>query len=83
MYTRKKEKVAKSRRRSCEGLFCKYCAIFFTTLANFGVRKNRQKPRKLVIKPLSSFNMLTGSYGYLNEHDKLEYHKSMTIKVAW
>ena len=67
--------------KNCKGLFCKYCAIFSTSLVNSGVGKNRQKPRKLVIEPLCTFNKLTGSDGYLYEHDRLEYHKSIIIKV--
>ena len=68
---------------SRKGLYCKYCAIFSASLVNCGVGKNRQKPGKLVIEPLCSFNKLTGSDGYLYEHDRLEYHKSMTIEVRW
>ena len=36
---------------SRKGLYCKYCAIFFTSLVNCRVWKNRQKPGKLVIEP--------------------------------
>ena len=35
---------------SRENLYCKYCAIFSTSLVNCGVGKNRQKPGKLVIE---------------------------------
>ena len=49
------------------------CYIFYV-LVNCGVGKNRQKPRK---------NKLTGFDGYLYEHDRFEYHKSMTIEVRW
>ena len=56
---------------------------FSTSLVNCGVGKNREKPGNLVIEPLCSFNKLTGSDGYLYEHDKLKYHKSMTIIVIW
>ena len=66
---------------SHQGLYCKYCAIFFTSLVNCGVGKNRQKHGKLVVESLYSFNRLTGSDGYLYEHDRLEYHKSMTIEL--
>ena len=52
-----------------KGLYCKYCAIFFTSLMNCGVGKNRQKPGKLVIKPPWFFNKLTGSDRYLYEHN--------------
>ena len=70
---------------SRKGLHCKYCAIFSAFLVNCGVGKNRQKPGKLVIKLLCSFNKLTGSNGFLYEHDRFEYHKSMTmtIEVKW
>ena len=50
-------------------------------LVNCGVGKNRRKPGKLVIEPICSFNKLTGSDEYLCEHDRLEYHKSMTIEI--
>ena len=69
---------------SRKSFYCKYCAIFFTSLVNCGVGKNRLKAGKLVIKPLCSFNKLTGSDGYLyDEHNRLEYHNSMTIEVRW
>ena len=66
---------------SRKDLYCKCCTTFSTSLVNCGVRKNRQKPGKLIIEPHFSFNELTGSDGYLYEHDRLEYHKSMTIEV--
>ena len=67
-----------------KGLYCKCCDIFSSSLVNSGVRKNRQKPGKLVvIEPFCSFNKLTGSYGYVYEQDRLEYQKSMTIEVRW
>ena len=69
--------------KSRKGLYCKYCAIFSTSLVNCGVGKNCQKPGKLVIEPLCFFNNLMGSDGYLYEHDRLEYYKSMTIEVRW
>ena len=62
------------------GLYCKYCAILSTFLLNCGVGKNCQKP---VIEPFCSINKLTGSDGYLYEHDRLEHLKSMTIEVRW
>ena len=52
-------------------------------LVNCGVRKYRQKPGKLVIERLCSFNNLTDSDEYLYEHDRLEYRKSITIEVRW
>ena len=71
------------RLESSKGLFCKHCAIFLTSLMNCGVGKNRQKPDKPVIEPLCPFNKLTGSDGYLYEHDRLECHKSMANEVRW
>ena len=68
---------------SRKGLYCKYCAIFSTSFENYGLGKNRQKPGKLVIEPLCSFNKLMGFNEYLYEDDRLEYHKSMTIEVIW
>ena len=50
---------------------------------NCRVGKNCQKPGKLVIELLCSFNKLTGSAEYLYEHDRLEYHKSITIEGRW
>ena len=50
-----------SESRKC--LYCEYCTIFSTSLMNCGVGKNRQKPGKLVIEPICSFNKLTGSEG--------------------
>ena len=44
-------------------LYCKHCAIFSTPLVSYGVVKNCQKSGKLVIKPVCSFNKLTGSDG--------------------
>ena len=67
---------------SKKGLFCKYCATFSSLLVNNGVGKNCRKPGKLVTEPLCAFNKLTGSNGYLFEHDKVEYHKSMIIEVS-
>ena len=46
---------------SRKGLSCKYSAIFSPFLVYCGVGKSRQKPGKLVIEPLCSFNKLTGS----------------------
>ena len=69
--------------KSCKARYCKYCAIFSTSLVNCGAEKNCQKLGKLVVKPLCSLNKLTGSDGYLYKYDKLEYHKSMAIEVRW
>ena len=45
------------------------------SLVNCGVGKKRQKPGKLVIEALCSFDKLTGSDACLYEHHRLEYHK--------
>ena len=63
---------------SRKDLYCKNRAVLSMSLMKCGVGKN---PRKLVIEPLCSFEKLMGSDGYLYEHDRLEYHKSMTIEV--
>ena len=49
---------------------------------NCEVGKNCQKPGKLVIEFHCYLNKLTDSDGYLYEHDRLEYHKSLTIEVG-
>ena len=66
---------------SRKGLYCKYCATFTTSSVKCSVGKNRQKPGKLVIAPVCSFNKLKGFDGYLYGQDKLEYHKLMIIEV--
>ena len=66
---------------SRNGFYCKYRAIFSTSLVNCGIGKNCQKPGKLVIEFFCSLIKLTGSDEYLYEHDRLECHKSMAIEI--
>lgn len=68
--------------RAHGGLYCKYCTLFAPALVGNGIGKNRQKPGRLVVQPLCTFNRLTGTDGYLNSHDKLAYHKSCLQMVS-
>ena len=69
-------------RKSQRPLLQILCYIFYI-FNELWVGKNCRIPGKLVIEPLCSFNKLTGSDGSLYEHDRWEYHKSMTIEVRW
>ena len=60
-------------RKSQRPLLLILCYIFYVFSELWGW-KNHQKPGTLVIELLCFFNKLTGSDGYLYEHDRLEYY---------
>lgn len=61
-----------------QGLFCKYCALFFSQTLIGG--QKTVFPGKLVTKPLINFAKLSGIEGDLHKHEITSYHNSAIEK---